>query len=97
MINSSLLVASAIALLSIIWVELVRDSYHLVSHLWQPLYRLHSWHHRIFRPDLSVKSEAIYRQANWYNPLVINVGFALALVMAFLSSRKDGLRWIING
>lgn len=69
MINSSLLIASAIALMSIIWVELVRDSYHLVSHLWQPLYRLHSWHHRIFKPDLSVKSETIYRQANWYNDL----------------------------
>ncbi len=69
MINSSVLIAISIALMSIIWVELVRDCYHLISHLWQPLYRLHSWHHRIFKPDLSVKSETIYRQANWYNDL----------------------------
>lgn len=79
MINyNSALVASAIArsapllviaLLSIIWVELIRDCYHLLAHIWQPLYRLHSWHHRVFKPDLSVNSETIYRQAHWYNDL----------------------------
>lgn len=57
----------AIALASILWVELVRDFYHALSHLWQPLYRLHVWHHKVFRPDLSVVSESIYRQAHWYN------------------------------
>lgn len=60
---------TAIAISSIIWVELVRDCYHFISHLWQPLYRLHSWHHRIFKPDLSVTSEDIYRISNWYNDL----------------------------
>jgi hypothetical protein len=57
----------AIALASVIWVELVRDLYHTLAHIWQPLYRLHVWHHRVFRRDLSVVSEAIYRQAHWYN------------------------------
>ncbi|HHP7229464.1 MAG TPA: bifunctional sterol desaturase/short chain dehydrogenase [Xenococcaceae cyanobacterium] len=57
----------AIALSAILWVELVRDAYHVLSHVWQPLYRLHSWHHRVFRPDLSVANETIYRQAHWYN------------------------------
>lgn len=52
---------------SILWAELVRDLYHLLAHHWQPLYRLHVWHHRVFRPDLSPASEAIYRQAHWYN------------------------------
>jgi hypothetical protein len=57
----------AIALFSILWVEVVRDLYHTLSHFWQPLYRLHVWHHRVFRPDLSVVSDNIYRQAHWYN------------------------------
>ena len=57
----------AIALASVLWVELVRDFYHTLSHLWQPLYRLHVWHHKVFRRDLSVVSETIYRQAHWYN------------------------------
>ncbi|MBD2396045.1 bifunctional sterol desaturase/short chain dehydrogenase [Cyanobacterium aponinum FACHB-4101] len=69
--SSALAIAAplVIALCSVIWVELVRDVYHFLAHVWQPLYRLHSWHHRIFKPDLSVNSEAIYRQANWYNDL----------------------------
>lgn len=69
----------AIALASVLWVELVRDFYHTLSHLWQPLYRLHVWHHKVFRPDLSVVSEAIYRQAHWYNDV------PEALVMLILS------------
>jgi monoglucosyldiacylglycerol epimerase len=69
----------AIALASVLWVELVRDLYHTLSHLWQPLYRLHVWHHKVFRPDLSVVSETIYRQAHWYNDV------PEALVMLILS------------
>ena len=64
---SSLGMGLTIALVSILWVELVRDFYHALSHLWQPLYRLHVWHHKVFRPDLSVVSDRIYRQAHWYN------------------------------
>ena len=60
---------SVLAIGSILWVELVRDIYHLLSHLWQPLYRLHVWHHRVFRRDLSTVSNTIYRQAHWYNDL----------------------------
>ncbi|MEO1800543.1 MAG: bifunctional sterol desaturase/short chain dehydrogenase [Cyanobacteria bacterium J06629_2] len=67
MISASLITGLAIALASILWVELVRDFYHTLSHLWQPLYRLHVWHHKVFRRDLSVVSEEIYRQAHWYN------------------------------
>jgi monoglucosyldiacylglycerol epimerase len=64
---SSLGMGLAIALASVLWVELVRDFYHALSHLWQPLYRLHVWHHKVFRPDLSVVNDQIYRQAHWYN------------------------------
>ena len=76
---TDLLLGLAIAILSILWVELVRDCYHALSHVWQPLYRLHVWHHKVFRPDLSVVSESIYRQAHWYNDL------PEALVMLLLS------------
>ena len=58
-----------ILLLSVLWVELIRDLYHVLAHYWQPLGRLHNWHHRVFRPDLSVVSDDIYRQAHWYNDL----------------------------
>ena len=69
----------AIAIGSVVWVELVRDIYHVLSHLWQPLYRLHVWHHRVFRRDLSTVSNTIYRQAHWYNDV------PEALVMLFFS------------
>ena len=64
---NSLGMGLAIALASVLWVEIVRDLYHTLSHLWQPLYRLHVWHHKVFRRDLSVVSDTIYRQAHWYN------------------------------
>jgi sterol desaturase/sphingolipid hydroxylase (fatty acid hydroxylase superfamily) len=75
-----ILTASAIAFLSILWVELIRDSYHLLAHYWQPLYRLHSWHHRVFRPNLTPVSEEIYRKAHWYNDVpeaLVMLGFSL--------------------
>ena len=68
MINSEI-VAIVIAFSSVLWVELVRDAYHVLAHIWQPLYRLHLQHHRVFKPDLSVASDSIYRQGNWYNDL----------------------------
>ncbi len=70
---------TAIALGAILWVELVRDGYHFISHYWTPLSKLHNWHHRVFRPDLTVINETIYRQAQWYNDV------PEALVMLCLS------------
>ncbi len=52
---------------TVIGVELVRDVYHVLSHLWPPLYRWHVWHHRVFKPDYTVVSDQIYRQGNWYH------------------------------
>ena len=57
----------ALLLGSILWVELVRDCYHALAHVVPPLYRLHIWHHKVFRPDLTPVSDEIYRQAHWYN------------------------------
>ncbi len=59
--------AIALGLASLLWVELVRDVYHVLAHAWPPLYRLHVWHHRVFRRDLTPVSLEIYRRAHWYN------------------------------
>lgn len=61
------LLGFGVALASILWVELVRDFYHALAHVWSPLYRLHGWHHRVFRPDLSVIDPETYRKSHWYN------------------------------
>lgn len=64
---TSLIATAAWGLGSILWAELVRDFYHLLAHYWPPLYRLHVWHHRVFRPNLTPLSDTIYRQAHWRN------------------------------
>lgn len=65
--TTSLIATVAWGLGSILWAELVRDFYHLLAHYWPPLCRLHAWHHRVFRPDLTPLSDTIYRQAHWRN------------------------------
>ena len=84
---SNLLLCVGLICGSIIWVEIVRDSYHALAHHWQPLYRLHVWHHRVFRPDLSVMSEEIYRRAHWYNDvpeaLVMLAASVLPVLLAY--------------
>ncbi|WP_013321219.1 bifunctional sterol desaturase/short chain dehydrogenase [Gloeothece verrucosa] len=75
----AIVITTALILTSIVWVEIVRDSYHALAHYWKPLYRLHVWHHKVFRPDLTPASEAIYRKAHWYNDV------PEALVMLLLS------------
>ncbi len=64
---TSLIATAVWGLGSVLWVELVRDFYHVLSHYWPPLYRLHVWHHRVFRPDLTAVSDRIYRQDQWRN------------------------------
>ncbi|MEM9275425.1 MAG: bifunctional sterol desaturase/short chain dehydrogenase [Cyanobacteria bacterium P01_F01_bin.143] len=78
----------AVALVSILWVELVRDCYHALSHVVPSLYRLHVWHHKVFRRDLTPVSEEIYRQAHWYHDV------PEALVMLSLSFVPVGISYI---
>ena len=54
---------------SVLWVELVRDAYHVLSHRVPFLYRQHVWHHRVFRRDLTFASAEIYCKAQWHNDL----------------------------
>lgn len=82
---------AALALGSVLWVEIVRDCYHALAHYWQPLYRLHVWHHRVFRQDLSVVSDRIYRQANWYNDLPESIVMLLFSFLPGLALFSAGL------
>ncbi len=91
-----LVLGLAIAVGSILWVELVRDFYHLLAHLWRPLYRLHVWHHRVFRPDLVAVSDTIYRQAHWYNDVpeaLVMLAFSLLLWGLVYSWQIDSQWW----
>ncbi len=85
---TAVITATGLILGSVLWVEIVRDCYHVLSHHWQPLYRLHVWHHRVFRQDLSVISQEIYRKAHWYNDV------PEALVMLALSCLPALIAWI---
>lgn len=81
----SWIVNLAWGLASVVWVELIRDGYHTLSHVWPLLYRLHVWHHRVFRRDFTPVSETIYRQAHWYNDVpeaLVMLGFSLAFWQA---------------
>lgn len=101
MIYNSLFWAISIALISLVWVELVRDCYHFLAHIWQPLGRLHNWHHRVFKPDLSLNSVEIYRQAQWYNDvpeslvmLIFSVIFALCFItFGWITPGYQWLAW----
>ncbi len=65
---------------SVVWVEWVRDFYHALAHHWPALYRLHGWHHRAFRPDLTIVDPQIYRRSQWVN----DVPECLVMLMASL-------------
>jgi len=83
--SSQLVLGSATVLGSVFWVELVRDVYHVFAHIWEPLHRLHVWHHKVFRRDLTVIDEDIYKKAHWYNDLPeagVMLGFGLLFWVA---------------
>ncbi|MFP4221038.1 MAG: bifunctional sterol desaturase/short chain dehydrogenase [Phormidium sp.] len=81
---------AAWAIAAIISVEVSRDLYHVLAHIWPPLTRLHTWHHRVFRPDLTPNSALIYRQAQWYNDVPES-----CVMMAF-SAAFWGLAWSLT-
>lgn len=72
-------------LVSVFLVEMVRDGYHMVSHLWPPLMRLHNWHHKAYRKDFTPVSTELYRKAQLHNDvpesLVMMVTMAAVAVL----------------
>ncbi|MGF1569475.1 MAG: bifunctional sterol desaturase/short chain dehydrogenase [Nodosilinea sp.] len=70
---------------SIFLAEIVRDVYHVISHYWPPLMRLHNWHHRVYKKDFTPISETLYRQAQVYNDMpeaIVMAGLLGGLAMA---------------
>jgi monoglucosyldiacylglycerol epimerase len=55
-----------IALGSVLLAEVVRDSYHVLAHVWGPLTRIHAIHHKVYNTNLEVLSPELYRKAHWY-------------------------------
>ena len=72
-------------LVSVFVVEMVRDTYHVASHVWPPLMRLHNWHHKAYRKDFTPVSVELYQAAQLYNDvpesLVMMAVMALVAVL----------------
>ena len=64
---ATLLIQGLWGLASIFTVEMVRDVYHWVSHVWPPLMQLHNWHHRAYKKDFTPVSAELYQKAQLYN------------------------------
>ncbi|MBE9227627.1 bifunctional sterol desaturase/short chain dehydrogenase [Phormidium sp. LEGE 05292] len=62
-----LLLQLLLGLLSVLFAEVVRDTYHLAGHYWKPLQSFHNLHHKAYRRDLSMTSLEAYKKAQWYN------------------------------
>ena len=67
LISSQIFIQSLLALVSVLFAELVRDCYHVAGHYWKPLQNYHNLHHKAYRPDLSMTSLEFYKKAQWYN------------------------------
>ncbi|PSR15598.1 sterol desaturase [filamentous cyanobacterium CCP3] len=71
--------------IAIVIAEALRDVYHVVSHYWPPLMRLHNWHHRAYKKDFTPVSPTLYRQAQLYNDApeaIVMVGALAGLAIA---------------
>jgi monoglucosyldiacylglycerol epimerase len=95
---SNLYLCLPIALASVLWAEIVRDLYHSLAHAWAPLYRLHVYHHKVFRKDLTAVSPEIYRQAHWYNDVpeaLVMLGLSLVpwWVVSAWNLPLQGMGW----
>lgn len=84
----ALIVQASLGAGSVVLAELVRDVYHLMSHQYEPLKKLHNWHHRIYRPDLTVINQETYRRANFYNDVPESL-----VIMAVVALVAWGTGW----
>ena len=78
-------------LLSVLLVELVRDFYHVLSHQWAPLQRLHNWHHRAYKKDFTPISSEIYRKAQLRNDAPEALFMMAVMALAAIASGIPGL------
>lgn len=73
--------------------EMVRDLYHVLSHRWVPLQKLHSWHHRAYKKDFSPISIEVYRQAQLYNDVPESLFMMAVVGLLALIAQTPGL-WV---
>ncbi|WOD38357.1 bifunctional sterol desaturase/short chain dehydrogenase [Nodosilinea sp. E11] len=79
--------------IAIVIAEVIRDVYHVVSHYWTPLMRLHNWHHRAYKKDFTPVSPTLYRQAQLYNDAPEAIVMVAALAGLALATGIYGL-WL---
>ena len=80
-------------LVSVFLVEMVRDVYHVASHVWAPLIRLHNWHHKAYRKDFTPVSAELYQKAQLYNDVPESLVMMAAMAMVAIFSPLWGV-WL---
>lgn len=78
---------------SVVFVEIIRDVYHVTSHYWPPLLRWHKLHHQLYRKDFSIINGDTYRRAQLVNdaPEATVMLLAAALVLWATQIASTGL------
>jgi hypothetical protein len=78
---------------AIFFVEMVRDGYHIASHLWSPLQTLHNWHHRAYKRDFTPVSAELYAKAQLYNDVPESLVMMAAIALVAVATGIPGL-WL---
>ena len=93
MVLGTIVVQSLWGVGSIMLVEIVRDVYHVASHIWSPLQTLHNWHHRAYKRDFTPVSAEVYRKAHLYNDVPEALIMMTAIAAIALTGGMPGL-WL---
>ncbi len=91
LLSSDLLIQVLLGIVSVIFAELVRDTYHLAGHYWQPLQGFHNLHHKAYRRDLSMTSLDAYKKAQQFNDVPESLMMLGATALAAGLSQNYGL------
>jgi hypothetical protein len=89
----TVIIQSSWGIFSILIAEVIRDVYHVVSHYWPPLMRLHNWHHRVYKKDFTLVSKDLYQRAQMYNDMPEALVMTGLLAMGALAGGHPGL-WL---
>ncbi len=93
LLSSDLLIQALLGIVSVIFAELVRDTYHLAGHYWQPLQGFHNLHHKAYRRDLSMTSLDAYKKAQQFNDVPESLMMLGATALVAGLSQNYGL-WV---
>ncbi len=78
-----------IAVLSVLWTEVIRDIRHWLAHVKPRWFPKHQLHHRVFRQDLSVSDPDLYFQAHWHHDVPEAITMLVGSLLLTL-----GLWWV---